>query len=343
MTVVLRAHAGPSVGTGHVMRCAALGLRMRSLGHQVSLVTTKLPPAVRAWLSACDIDVITLTAEQEESDAAVLEPVTSTLESGDWLVVDHYGRDEQWERRVDRGGARLCVIDDLADRQHACDVLIDVGMHALVGDPYRDLVPSGAELLLGPSFALLRPEFEGRSARERTGDVSRVLVSLGGGDLVVEELLKVLAAVAELPDPRPEVRVLRDALLSSTIDALAASIPGVTCVDFTDDMPGMLEWADLVVGTCGGSSWERCLLGVPTVACLTAENQRGDLGGLSTAGALLSVGDAQTTTVRHWATALSTLIARPDAVRSMGLAAGAIMKDRDRSLERLDGLLAPLD
>ena len=307
------------------------------------MITSELPLAVRAWLSACDIDVMTLTAEQDELDAEVLDPVTSTLESGDWLVVDHYGRDEHWEQRVDRGGARLCVIDDLADRRHTCDVLIDVGMHTLVGDPYRDLVPSRAELLLGPSFALLRPQFEGRSARDRTGEVSRVLVSLGGGDLVSDELLKVLAAVAELPGPRPEFRVLRDSSLSSTIDALAASIPGVACVDFTDDMPGMLTWADLVVGTCGGSSWERCLLGVPTVACLTAENQRGDLNGLSAAGAVLSVGDAETTTAGDWATALSTLIASPDAVRSMGLAAAAIMKDRERSLERMDGLLASLD
>lgn len=342
MTVVLRANAGPEVGTGHVMRSAALGLRMRARGHQVSLVTSELPPAVLAWLSACDIDVLTLSAEQEISDAEVINRLTRTLGAGDWVVVDHYGRDEQWEQRVDRGGARLCVIDDLADRRHSCDVLIDVGMHTLNGEPYRDLVPAGAELLLGPSFALLRPEFELRHARERTGDVSRVLVSLGGGELVADELLKVLAAIARLPNPRPEVRVLRDPSLSSSIDSLAASISGVTCVDFTNDMPGMLAWADLVVGTCGGSSWERCLLGVPTVACLTAENQRGDLEGLSAAGAILSVGDAETTTVGEWANALATLTASPNAVRKMGRAAAAIMKDRDRSLQRLDGLLAPL-
>ena len=343
MTVVLRADAGPSVGSGHVMRCAALGLRMRKLGHHVTLVTVDLPPAIRDWLSTCDIEVITLSPDVVTTDVEELSKVTSTLESGDWLVVDHYERDESWEQRVERGAARLCVIDDLADRRHSCDVLIDVGMHALVGNPYRDLVPEGAELLLGPSFALLRPEFEGINPRERTGDVSRILVSLGGGDLVADEILKVLAAMAELADPRPEVLVVRDASLSSTIDPVAASMPGVTCVDFIDDMPGMLAWADLVVGTCGGSSWERCLLGVPTIVCLTASNQRGDLDELSAAGAVLSVGDADATTVDEWVRALSSLIAQPEVVRAMGLTAAAIMKDRDQSLERLDGLLAPLD
>jgi len=343
MTVILRADAGPTMGTGHVMRSAALGLRMRRLGHDVSLVTASLPDSVRAWLSTCDIEVITLPPGAETEDGEELSAVTRTLGPGDWVVVDHYERDESWELQLDRGGARLCVIDDLADRRHDCDALIDVGMHALVGSPYRNLVPADAELLLGPSFALLRPEFEGMIPRKRTGEISRILVSLGGGDLVADELLKVLAALARLPAPRPEVRILRDAALSSMIDPAAASIPGVTCLDFTKDMPGMLMWADLVMGTCGGSSWERCLLGVPTIVCLTAENQRGDVDGLSAAGAVLCVGDAHGTTAGDWAHALSTLMAHPETVRAVGVAAAGIMTDRDRSLKRLDGLLAPLD
>ncbi len=102
----------------------------------------------------------------------------------DWLIMDHYALDAEWERRLRPHVERLMVIDDLANRSHDCDLLLDQNLVPENHARYRNLVPSTCRLLLGPRYALLGPEYRvwRRSLRPREGQVGRVLVFLGGSD-----------------------------------------------------------------------------------------------------------------------------------------------------------------
>src|SRR5262249_32823655 len=145
-------------------------------------------------------------ARSQEQDAS---ETLALLEDGgcDWLVVDHYGLDASWEKRLRARARRLLVIDDLANRAHDRDLLLDQNSHAHPRPRYEGLVPPGCRLLLGPRHALLRPEFESLPARQAHGSSARkVLVSLGGAD-PDNVTAKVLAALAGLPELEVDVIV----------------------------------------------------------------------------------------------------------------------------------------
>src|SRR5690606_13678349 len=78
-----------------------------------------------------------------------------------WLVVDHYAIDARWHRHLRPACIHLLAIDDLADRNHDSDLLLDQNLGRGPVD-YQGLVPSRCTLLTGPKYALLRPQFRAR-------------------------------------------------------------------------------------------------------------------------------------------------------------------------------------
>ena len=107
-----------------------------------------------------------LGCTQEQDAADCLQAIAQAgLRSTSWLVVDHYGLDATWETRLLAGLAgdaapRLLVIDDLADRPHQADLLLDQNVFGPDTEArYTVLVPAHCRQLLGPHYALLGPEY----------------------------------------------------------------------------------------------------------------------------------------------------------------------------------------
>lgn len=199
----------------------------------------------------------------------------------EWVVADHYAVDAEWEAAVSAHGERIMVIDDLADRKHHCDLLVDqtLGRSAAA---YNHLVPTETRLLCGSEFAILRPQFEAlreHSIRRRKGmsEVRQILVSLGGADAenITGTVLNMLAST-ELPDgcrikvvlgwqsPWAE-QIRRDAAKSNS---------AIEVLQGVEDMASLMAESDLAIGAAGSSTWERCCLGLPTIVIVLAENQR---------------------------------------------------------------------
>jgi UDP-2,4-diacetamido-2,4,6-trideoxy-beta-L-altropyranose hydrolase len=212
-----------------------------------------------------------LAAQAE--DASAIRAMQAT--GWDWLVVDHYGLGVEWERAARPAGQRMLVVDDLG-RPHECDALLDVNEQPEAQAQYGDARERGAACLLGPRYALLKPEFlAARTALPaRDGSVRRLLVFMGGMDSVntTEPVLEAIALV----DRSLEVDVVigpshpaRD-----RIEALAEEWPGMRCHVQASNMAALCAAADLAIGAGGGASWERCALGLPTLALSLADNQR---------------------------------------------------------------------
>lgn len=194
----------------------------------------------------------------------------------DWLVVDHYGIDVEWERRVCRSARRLMVIDDLANRNHDCALLLDQNLVADVDERYQGLVPNRCRLLLGPSYALLQPQYlvQRLKQRERGGKVRRVLVYFGGGDrynvtgMVVDAFLRLNPAEVDM-----------DIVVNSTnphIPEIESKVTGRRGLTLYSDLPSLaslMDAADLAFGAGGATTWERCCLGLPSVVITLANNQ----------------------------------------------------------------------
>jgi UDP-2,4-diacetamido-2,4,6-trideoxy-beta-L-altropyranose hydrolase len=205
----------------------------------------------------------------------------------DWLIVDHYQLNADWEQAMRGSARRIFVIDDTADRSHDCDMILDQNFFSDMQHRYDGKVPAGARRLLGPRFALLRPEFcaARKQARARDGATRRVLVFIGGAD-ATNYTSVAIAALARL-EPRPQhVDVVIGAAHSrrAAIEGDCARY-GFHCHVQAANMAELMLAADISIGAGGSASWERCCVGLPVLMVSVADNQVAIARELARAGA----------------------------------------------------------
>jgi UDP-2,4-diacetamido-2,4,6-trideoxy-beta-L-altropyranose hydrolase len=244
----------------------------------------------------------------------------------DCLVVDHYGIDATWERRLRARVARIMVIDDLANRRHDCDWLLDQNLQP-GEDRYRERVPAACRQLLGPRFALLRPAFANITANAAPlARRSRVMVAAGGGD-AGNVTGKVLEAWRSVRDPRPPLDVVIGAMHPhvANIRSQCAAQSDVQLHVQTDRMAELLAQARLMIGAAGTVSWERCCLGVPALMFSTADNQASNLRLLAAARTGISMGPAERLEPSSLARMATRVLQRPRLLERLGRRARALV------------------
>lgn len=311
MHIAFRVDASAALGGGHVMRCLTLAETLRGRGARVQMITRTLAGDLNDLLRARGLAVSALpalaTAPSWADDAAqTLHALADQRPDG--LVVDHYALDHRWERLLRPQVRHLAVIDDLADRDHDCDLLLDQNDLDPGAGRYTDRVPAGCRLLLGPQHALLRPDFARLRAGRGTpsGHLARVLVFFSGGD-DLSETLKALQGIALSGLPLAVDAVVGLANPQREAVAQFCARQGWAYHCQTDQMAQLMAQADLVLGSAGSSSWERCALGVPSLVCTLADNQRELVDALSHAQAARALGWGAALTAQDYADALRAL------------------------------------
>lgn len=332
------------LGSGHVMRCAALARALRRTGARAVFLGVEGHGSLLGWLRDDGFEAVALPSPPpqpgEESppwsiDAAAdarrtRSALTALDPAPDWIVVDHYGLDAVWERAVRTSGTRLLAIDDLADRPHDADVLVDPNLQARP-DRYRALVPPRCKVLLGPRYALMRPEFAASPVHQERArrPLRRVLACMGGTD-PLDALGTVLDAWSLLPAPRPALDIAVGAA-SPNLDALRAHCAGLADVELhvqTAEMAALMARADLLIGSAGSISWERCSLALPALMGTTADNQRSNLALLARARTGIALGDWAAVDADMLAQWVQRLARRPGLVARMAARAGRLVDPR---------------
>jgi len=312
MNITFRTDASLEIGTGHVMRCLTLARGLRNDGAECRFITRALPGHMANRIEAEGFEVVFLPAP--DGSAPIAPPAhaawagvnwvqdaadTRAVLAGappDWLVVDHYAFDIRWEQAARPEGAKLMVIDDLADRAHECDLLLDQNLGRAASD-YDGLVPDGCTRLIGPKYALLRSEFADMRpfvlAERQRRNFQNLLITMGGVD-PQDATSRVLHALrgADLPEGL-QISVIMGsnapALEKVRTLAKGMSRPTEVLVDVTN-MAERMANADLAIGAAGSTTWERCALGLPTIIVQIADNQIGIAQLLSAEGAALDPG-----------------------------------------------------
>lgn len=352
-TIVFRADASLQMGTGHVMRCLTLADALTAQGtdcqficreHQGNLIeqirhkgycTHALPVVADAGLSASDTPQPAHAAwlgSSQEQDATDCALILAEVKP-DWLIVDHYALDARWEQALKPCYRQLMVIDDLADRPHACDVLLDQTFGRDAED-YRAWVPAGCRLLCGSQFALLRPEFAALrpySLERRTRpQLRQLLITMGGVDKdnATGQVLEALRACPLPAECQIKVVMGTTAPWLSEVNKQALTMPWPTnAMVGVSDMARLMADSDLAIGAAGATSWERCCLGLPTIMVVQAQNQHKVAHGLELAGAVQVVYDPQEIPDRL-PILLSCLLSSPTLQREMCEAAARIADGR---------------
>ena len=271
--ILLAPAAGDGVGGGHVMRSLALAQALTAQGARCAFAVNAAGRSILETFS---------------DTAWPIEPIET---GADVLVIDNYAIGADQERALKSHAAMLAVIDDLADRPHLADLLVDPGDGRTPAD-YMGLVPNGATLLMGPAYALLRSKFAERRVERRTtqnAEIGRVFVSFGLSDVdgVTGRAVAALRPLA--PSAVFDIALPSTAASLAMLRTLAASDPGVKLHVDATDVDRLLLDADVAIGAGGASTWERCCLGVPSIAVSVAENQRPLIERLSASGVVLGL------------------------------------------------------
>jgi UDP-2,4-diacetamido-2,4,6-trideoxy-beta-L-altropyranose hydrolase len=330
--IAFRVDSSAQMGSGHLMRCLTLANELRDSGATVNFLSRQHPGHLIQLLESQGYSVLRLIAPAVTNtavgeDYAAWLGVSQTAdasetlqylarESPDWLVVDHYGLNCEWERQMRSAVGRILTIDDLANRRHDCDVLLDQNYFgSTTQQRYAGLTEGeSCRLLLGPRYALLQPEYRMMRplAPPRDGIVRRVLVFFGGSDAANDtgRVLEALSCV-ELAELAVDVVVGQNHPDRGALRAWVDGRRGASLYSGLPSLAGLMVRADLTIGGGGSTTWERACLSLPAVVATLAENQRGFSEALAADGYQVLLGDHASVSVSQWREALVRLIQDP--------------------------------
>jgi UDP-2,4-diacetamido-2,4,6-trideoxy-beta-L-altropyranose hydrolase len=321
LKIAVRVDASSKIGTGHFMRCLTLADALKERGARTRFLSRYLPEHLCSKLVAQGheyslLDMPPIEVSQDElahaawlgvsqaQDAADCIQALSD-ENWDWLVVDHYALDTRWESKLRQVAKNILVIDDIADRQHDCDLLLDQNYYADMGTRYVGKIPAHCQLLLGPRYALLRDEFRmlHEQVSPRSGPVRRVLVFFGGvdADNYTGSAIEALSTT-NMTGIQVDVVIGAQHPFREQIVAACAQHGFFWHVQ-TDKMAELMAAADLAIGAGGSACWERCCLGLPALTFCTADNQRQQVSDAAIQGLLYApeiLGDLKQTIQDHF-------------------------------------------
>lgn len=322
MKIVFRVDASLIIGTGHVMRCLTLANALKQQGAEVeftcrehvgNLIERIEQQGFKVYKLTQDTESIYLNTEihsskreklygmqwlgtTQQQDAEQCKSILDEIQP-DWLIVDHYAIDQTWQTLLKESCKKLMVIDDLADRQYQCDILLDQ-TYGRKKEDYLSLVPKKCQMLLGPQYALLRPEFaEWRDyslKRRANPELKKLLITMGGvdPDNITDQVLEALKT-CDLPKALEIIVVMGET--APNIDAVktqAKIMPYTTQVKTNvNNMAELMANSDLAIGAAGATTWERCCLGLPTIQIILADNQKEAAINLARRGAILTLKD----------------------------------------------------
>ncbi len=357
MKVAIRTDASIQIGTGHVMRCLTLADELRHRDAEVVFVCREHKGNLCDLISGKGFAVLRLPVRPTregnvepwsggggtapfgagwlgatwQGDADDTVAALSASGAADWLVVDHYALDARWESRLSSLAHRILVIDDLADRRHECDLLLDQNFVSQFQTRYDALVREGTPLLLGPQYALLRREFldaVSRRARTRGDQPLRLFVFFGGTDPTCETA-KALRALNLLSCP-VEADVVVGAGNPKRLQI--ASSCREQRLEFhcqIDNIAELMRRADLALGAGGATTWERCFLGLPALAVSVAANQTEVTRAVASAGAQIDLGWHEDVDESRFVRHIERLVTAQNVLAAMGATGVELMGGHD--------------
>jgi len=329
--IVFRVDASLEMGTGHVMRCLTLASALRDRGCDCRFICRDHPGNLNSVVRGRGFKVYTLPAgnmtselrspsdsstyalwlgSEWQTDAAQVRSAICNL-TIEWLVVDHYAIDFRWEKELRPFCGKLMVIDDLADREHDCDLLLDQNLVEGWQDRYRGKVPANSGMMLGPEYALLQPLYAELHDRipPREGPVRRIIVYFGGADTDNLTGMSISAFTSlQTEDVAMDVVINPSCQHAASVRSQAEKDQRILIHEGLPSLAPLMVKADLAIGAAGATSWERCCLGLPSLVITLADNQKAIAERLDRAGLAHWIGQKNNVDAPKLAQALQRVI-----------------------------------
>ncbi len=331
MNIAIRVDSSATIGSGHLMRCLTLAECLRrEQGAKVHFISRDLVGNLYEIIKEAGFTLHILPCHPRDEglagyaawltvpqkvDATETKSVLQSIGELGCLVVDNYALDYHWEREMRPFTQKIFVIDDLANRSHDCDILLDQNFYLAKERRYIGLVPESCKLLIGPRYALLREEFykTRKYLRKKDGKLRRILVFYGGSDLT-NETMKALRALKVFKKTTSELFV--DVIVGGSnpyqkeIKAFCSTFETSAWMKYyfqVNNMAELMGRADLMLGAGGSTTWERCFLELPSIVTVVAKNQEQIAEDCASAGYIIYLGRASDVAEEHIVSALQTI------------------------------------
>ena len=328
--VLFRVDASLRMGSGHVMRCLTLANHLQKKDIECVFVSREHPGNLIELIEKSGFRVKKIPFNQNEFQlknpdlihaewlgAYWHEDVSQTIscigsERYDWIIVDHYAIDAKWELVVREHVGGIMVIDDIADRNHICDILLDQNMVYKMSERYCGKVSKQTIQLLGPKYALIREEFinlrRASLLRRHSEELNNLLIFLGGGN-PEDDILNVVRGLKLSEKIWPSINLVIGSgfIAKDILRNELAGIPNVNLHVQTPNMARLMHEADFAITAAGSVTWEKCCLGLPSAVVIQDYNQLAIANKMSDLGAVYLLGSSSLVTFVEYAAFLNNI------------------------------------
>ena len=294
--IFIRVDSSTKVGYGHFIRCMALADTLQK-NFKIYFLSRSLEGNLISNIQKRGFHVFRFYSNLEKINVKNDAQKTISLikkygNQKSILIVDNYELSKKWETLVKPFVHNLIVIDDLPNRSHNCDLLIDQNLHTNANSLYKDLIPSECVKLIGPKFSMIRKEFKmlRKYVKPRKFPIKKILISFGGTD-VENQTLIVLNSIKKMNDKIDvDVVVGQANRYKKTLKSFCNKNKKFTYYEQIDNIARLMLLADLSIGSSGSTTWERCSLGLPAIVSISANNQRNTANTLSKRKCIINLG-----------------------------------------------------
>lgn len=342
--IIFRVDSSEKIGSGHLMRCIALAEKLKKYD-EIIFLSRDLPNNINNIVIKYGFKLFKLPLVGEyktwlgvsqHQDACETINTLKIFSNVRCVIVDNYFIDELWEEKIRKITSKLMVIDDLANRRHYCDILLDSSADSLL--KYNNLVNSNCDLFLGREFQIFRDEFykAKKMLKPFNGSVKKILISFGGSD------------------PTNETTKVIDAICNNSFDNLTFYVVVGACNKFSEqirsklrdklnikflyqvtNMAEILNEVDLCIGAAGVSTWERVYLGKPSFCVSVADNQNMDIKNYSLNYPFIYLGSFDEVNVDTYRKAIKWSLSHPKELINIHEKALTFFKNNNANIEKL--------
>ena len=294
--IFIRVDSSTKIGYGHLIRCLALADTLKK-SFKINFICTNLNGNLISQICKKNFEVFRFNTKSQrinvKKDAEkTISIIKKYRNKKSLLILDSYILSQEWENRVKPYVKRLIVIDDLMDRKHSCDLIIDQNLHTQMNSLYINSVPKNCVKLLGPDYAILRNQFiaQRKYAKIRSLPLKNILVSFGGSD----NENHTLHALTSLKKLNSDVNVN---VVTGTANIGKKIIKNFCKKNFNynyfeqvENMAKLMQVADLCIGSSGTTTWERCCVGLPAIAIVASNDQKDIASAVSKNKCIINLG-----------------------------------------------------
>ena len=326
----IRVDSNSEIGIGHIMRCLTLAQELKNNFDKVIFLTRKDSDYFIKTITENEFEVFLLPAqtikppknlhELNNHSDIIKNLVTRYTKNKNYLLIDHYEVDSDFESSLKNTFEKIFVIDDLANRKHNCDLLIDQNYHRDLNHRYEKLIPNDAITLLGPKYAIIRSEFRKLNKKpiKKNSQIKKILVSFGGSD-PTNECKKTLDALCSIENSQFEIIVVAGIFNHNfeELQKLYEKYSHIKIFRHVNDLSRLMLNSDLFIGAGGTTTWERLYMGLPSIVTIISNDQKESTELLSETKNVINLGLAKYVETKTYVQAIQK--SSPDLLYSMSL------------------------